>query len=142
MLCHTIIFISISLQASAHFHNAAPHEYLADLVDHKRDGITLPIPILTLTNKSIHTHTPSAIQSVYVYPVKYTDMDMCMEKLREVGRSVCKDKKSKGVYDAYGGVCMEGTSLEEYVGVSLCMHVYVGMGTGMEVFMGMDMGMI
>lgn len=60
-----------------------------------------------------------ATQTVYVHPVKYTDIDMCMEKLRDVGRGVSRGKKSKGMYDATGGVCMDGATLEEFVGVSV-----------------------
>lgn len=104
-------------KAAAKFHGVKLHEYFADQVGLRRDEMAIPLPVITAAVREIgHLLGQQAVQ---IFPVKSSDLELSLDRLRMVVRYLSKTKRAlPGRYDSSGTQCLEHTAnIEEVVQV-------------------------
>lgn len=116
--------VSIAItKAAAKFHGMKAYEYIAHQLNLRSSEMMIPLPVITLLRRDFGYLTGG--QVIQLFPIKTTDLDLAIEKLRRVCKHLSKHKKIMlpRRYSENGTFCLEATAnIEEVLQVgTLCL---------------------
>eukprot|EP00981_Chlorochromonas_danica_P008316 scaffold2111_cov167-Ochromonas_danica.AAC.5 len=132
--------VSIAItKAAAKFHGMKFYEYIAYQSNLRSSEMMIPLPVITLLKRDFGYLAGG--QVIQLFPVKTTDLDLAIEKLRRLCKHLSKHKKIMlpRRYSESGTFCLEATANIEEV-LQIVKEVLVELDLERELKVGIHFG--